>query len=324
MKTQGFFKNQRKSYSQPFNYYERNMTNKIPGAAQTISPGSQRGFRADSSLTDPLDEWMAKNIKSKKTATQNSKSEEAPQTQPDKSVCHMSLPTELDSINARLKKLEDLPPGQIINKTVYKADYDKGTLSAIEAFNNYQNVVNKYHYESEKYFRETKRIQKLLSTLTKRVRELERRPVVERSVINALMYRVQQLEQQIPQGKVYSEHSTASDKKYLDDAINQFNSKIAALDAEQLKLEKNVKSVQDSLEPFVTQVANIIEEKINEKASIGDLDVVLSSISNIESSVQTLTDKLNTSLENLPKEVQNNIKTELKENISSLVSKLLG
>ena len=132
MKTQGFFKNQRKSYSQPFNYYERNMTNKIPGAAQTISPGSQRGFRADSSLTDPLDEWMAKNIKSKKTATQNSKSEEAPQTQPDKSVCHMSLPTELDSINARLKKLEDLPPGQIINKTVYKADYDKGTLSAIE------------------------------------------------------------------------------------------------------------------------------------------------------------------------------------------------
>ncbi len=66
MKTQGFFKNQRKSYSQPFNYYERNMTNKIPGAAQTISPGSQRGFRADSSLTDPLDEWMAKILKAKR------------------------------------------------------------------------------------------------------------------------------------------------------------------------------------------------------------------------------------------------------------------
>lgn len=111
--------------------------------------------------------------------------------------------------------------------------------------------------------------------------------------------------------------------------VKKLQMEVDALKKSQIKLvDQLAEIVRDSIrielaeqdKKFVSK--EDLHEAIKDFSKKDDLEVALTSLSELESSVDQLSTRLATALESLPTEVQKNVKAEIKGRVTSLVSKL--
>lgn len=306
MKTQGYFKNQKKGYSKPFNYLERTMSKKFMGGGRVNAPPETRDKVPMSIQDNPdISEFM-EDVKKSSSKLTDSEWQKKWDNRP-------RILTETS------RQKEASKEKVVVEKTVVIPDYDAGTRALLIKIESLQSATNAKITRIENSIRQLEN--KLNQLRPTRSSGQARTTTSSEQRFSEIERSIKELKSNLGQPRETSD-SAPRGSKAITANISAFKQKINILANDNAVIRSRLSKLEADRDSFVTELAQIIEEHTDDKASKEDLDTVLSSLGGLENSVAQLSAEFKAAFENLPLEIQKGVKEELKNRVASIISRV--